>query len=52
VDIIGRYVIRLGPAAQNVKLAVEFKIKTMLKKMVQFVQQEKYLYVACFKTVD
>jgi hypothetical protein len=32
VDISGRYVIKLVPAAQNVKFAVEIKIKTMLKK--------------------
>jgi len=32
VDISGRYVIKLGPDAQNVKFVVEIKIKTMLKK--------------------
>jgi hypothetical protein len=32
VDISGRHVIKLGPAAQNAKFAVEIKIKTMLKK--------------------
>jgi hypothetical protein len=51
VDISGRYVTKLGPAGQNVKFAVEIKIKTMLKKMVHFVQQGKYFYVACFRTV-
>ena len=52
ISVVDTYVIKLCPAAQNVKFAVEIKIKTMLKKMVQFVQLEKYFYVACFKTVD
>jgi hypothetical protein len=31
VDISGRFVIKLGLIAQNVKFAVEIKVKTVLK---------------------
>jgi len=40
VDISGRYVIKLGPAAQNVKFTVEIKIKTMLKKWYGFYKKK------------